>query len=65
MRWISVKTRLPEDGDPVIVSNGKDVWPCSFINYISGPEFETEKGGTRSDVTHWMPLPAPPAGKEG
>ncbi len=74
--WISVKDRLPEKQDPVLVY----VPPCShngeeYIGYV-GMAYYTYSvnggwwGGTDGSVygaigiipnpTHWMPLPEPP-----
>lgn len=54
--WISVKDRLPEDGDEVIVvSNGK---PCA--SWHEAGDFGWAVGGK---VTHWMPLPEAPKGE--
>ena len=64
--WISVKDRLPK------VS--KEVWVWVIYKRIKGrPRYEThteswiENDGTwavgsakKYEVTHWMPLPAPP-----
>ena len=60
-RWIPVKERLPDDNVPVaIVARGvvaagelyRDVW------YHTLPEVAIRR---IADVTHWMPLPEPPA----
>jgi hypothetical protein len=58
--WISVDEGLPEEADYYIVTNGKEVrsafyWECDTT--FDEEETEELKGG----VTHWMPLPAPPA----
>lgn len=59
MEWISVKIRLPNNDDEVLVYNPKDG--------ISIGEYD-EKTGWETDYywapymspTHWMPLPPPP-----
>ncbi len=61
--WISVKDRVPEDGQEV------DVWQKGIFNWretnviyekYDGFYHNNEK---LNDVTHWMPLPAPPEDK--
>lgn len=49
--WISVKDRLPKDGDKVLVSLKSGDACCG--------EYCAAHGFTCS-VTHWMPLPEPP-----
>lgn len=59
--WISVKDRLPETDDTVLVCLQRggyelgfysdDSWRSLYLSY-----FETKE----LDVTHWMPLPEPP-----
>ena len=67
--WISVKERLPEEAESVLLySKGFD--PISgFLNYsTSGNPINynvndwNESDGTVAleDVTHWMPLPEAP-----
>ena len=66
MQWISVEDRLPEEEclainiqDEMIVG-----WICKTVA-CSGWTCESI-GEHLIDVTHWMPLPAPPATeKEG
>lgn len=57
--WISVKERLPEDCDITLClthSNDHRQVVCKFYE----KDFYDEVGLLR-DVTHWMPLPEPPA----
>lgn len=49
-KWISVKDRLPEDGERIIVCYD-DGWVCDQCTPVDG------------GVTHWMPLPQPPKGE--
>ena len=62
--WISVKDRLPEDGDVVLVCNVDMMLPtlCQWDAREDG-----WLGGKwtfgRSAFTHWMPLPQPPKGE--
>ena len=64
MEWISVKDRMPNMKDIVLVYD--TFLECVSIGYIS--EFLGERtvwiidyGESVSDtVTHWMPLPEPP-----
>ena len=52
--WISVKDRLPEDGQDVLV------WDDGGFAYIDVRLCGTWKYGGNYGVTHWMPLPEPP-----
>ncbi len=54
MEWISVKDRLPEQYDHVLIANGKIVTTA----YFQDGEFVGEE--TDIVITHWMPLPQPP-----
>jgi hypothetical protein len=49
-RWIPVEERLPEEGEVVLLYYGGDTDPIAVGKYLG-------LGG----VTHWMPLPEPPA----
>ena len=60
MEWISVKDRLPEEGDTVlgwergyytVVERHRNGW------YWGRDEWIADEGGT---ITHWQPLPEPP-----
>lgn len=56
-QWISVKDRLPEDGQGVLVTTGKG--GGTTATYFNGDGFYN---GHLEDVviTHWMPLPPKP-----
>lgn len=63
MKWISVKDRLPEEGDTVLVFNtsgGEDCLVTIAIKWPNEEWFLTEIETTSEEVTHWMPLPEPP-----
>ena len=60
--WVSVKNRLPEDEDQLMVCYRGDVlgnvqylpdseewWDCGSANYLNA-----------GSVTHWHPMPKPP-----
>ena len=61
--WISVKDRLPEEGDIVLCymefgeqriaqwDESENCWAGQLIDYH------------KEQVTHWMPLPQPPKGE--
>lgn len=65
MDWISVKERLPEEQTGVLIAV-KDcrsviaqVWNGRWTDVgESGLDYEQD------DVTHWMPLPEPPASEQ-
>jgi hypothetical protein len=63
--WISVKDRLPEIGVDVLISYGRlPFYHLAFlthngdIQWFNGNHSNIEY--SLDDVTHWMPLPAPP-----
>ena len=65
--WISVKDRLPEEGEYVLCvlkgfNYGGKIQVCKFVpadKFKDKPYFEHFRNGFPS-VTHWMPLPQPP-----
>lgn len=65
MNWISVKDRLPEDGQVVLV-----IMPKGTVT-LGGIRKKTQTWDVFLDMaiwtaepTHWMPLPAPPKEEE-
>ena len=65
--WISVKDRLPEEGETVLVFG---YWHEKFqplMCYLSphrkGEWFTSIAGQRVYTVTYWMPLPQPPKGE--
>ena len=66
MEWISVKDRLPELDEPVLVFSKGDYKLSALCKEI--PTFEEtfkafdywEDIDELHHVTHWMPLPEPP-----
>lgn len=55
--WISVKDRLPEESERVLVCRGKDAgYPTLDTDRFCGEQWVR----WRNSVTHWMPLPEPP-----
>lgn len=69
--WISVKERLPEHSEIVLVCDARiaetpyvGIW--TLEEDVEGADCWNDEGGwwrALSEVTHWMPLPEPP--KEG
>lgn len=65
--WISVKDRLPEEGEYVLCvlkgfNYGGKIQVCKFVpadKFKDKPYFEHFRNGFPS-VTHWMPLPQLP-----
>lgn len=54
-KWISVKDRLPEHGQEVIIYTGHILKPTVTAYTFWNPKYDTW-----SHVTHWMPLPECP-----
>ena len=67
--WISVRRQKPNNNDKVLVSCEYGVTLAEYTKFDNGNEmwwaivhFGTyEDGGDAKKVTHWMPLPSPPA----
>ena len=63
-KWISVKERLPEEGEVVLVFGGRSIytaiygWRCGWYGW-----HKLNSKYHNCNPTHWMPLPEPP--KEG
>ena len=67
--WISVKDRLPEVGQCVLVwcesrMFKKHITISTYMRTYSA-ERETYFSRRVRNVTHWMPLPQPPKGESG
>lgn len=64
-RWISVKERLPEDGQKIIAAfRGSSGWVVDQARYAYGEfDFASWVNVSSDNVTHWMPMPPKP--KEG
>ena len=68
-RWIPVSERLPGEGERVLffVSRENDayagVWAGEYLQAFNlwAYDLKQEKGWGSAFVTHWMPLPEPPA----
>ena len=60
--WVSVEERLPKSEDAVLVCAGNHVKVIE-IAHLDGKDWRLfdERGNALHFVTHWMPLPAPPA----
>lgn len=63
--WISVEERLPETDDWVIVAilDDRGDTPYQYADfgwYLDAARCWIINAEQRRDVTHWMPLPAPP-----
>jgi hypothetical protein len=56
--WISVKDRLPEQGQEVIVYSGGVLKPTVFAYQFWNKHYDSW-----ARITHWMPLPEPPKGE--
>jgi hypothetical protein len=66
--WISVETALPEEGEPVIVTDGNECRPAYYLMSSTYRWEDWDTGTVRQSffdtITHWQPLPAPPQGGE-
>ena len=64
--WISVKERLPEGNEKIIVTDGRSV-SFAYRNYFysdgNGNIRVPANYGKGMDVTHWMLLPTLPKGE--
>jgi len=59
--WLSVETKLPPNAVPVLVWEADEQVPgCAIASYyfLTGQWAGSE---LRAPVSHWMPLPLPPA----
>ena len=56
--WISVKDRLPEQGQEIIVYSGGVLKPTVFAYQFWNKHYDSW-----ARITHWMPLPEPPKGE--
>lgn len=57
--WISVKTKMPQTGVPVLAyhsTNGN--MKSNYIN--DNGDWMIACNGITEDITHWQPLPEPP-----
>ena len=57
--WISVKERLPEDREEVLLAVAIVGLPRIRVGWYGGRWYFLGAGRAK-DVTHWMPLPEPP-----
>jgi len=66
MDWISMKDRLPEDSQRVIICDDdyKNIWICFFIKdkqkFMLSAISDCPAEFSVNRVTHWMPLPESP-----
>jgi hypothetical protein len=66
--WINVSDRLPqENGETLCFSPGLGIFIADFGLYPDGGGSWFDDGEVwfpGQDITHWLPLPAPPVSKE-
>jgi len=61
-RWISVEERLPERNEPVLVVDESGVNVGSYSPMLDDWwSLQGDRMAPGPQVTHWMPLPEPPA----
>lgn len=69
-KWISVKDKLPEDKNKLLIFESDNIeigrynpskkrFELFELDYFGGMDWCKDEY-----VTHWMPLPEPPKGKE-
>ena len=58
--WISVKDRLPEKDEIVIICTDKNF---IYAGELIGDTWFLDNDSWTATVTHWMPLPEPPKGE--
>ena len=58
--WISVKDRLPEDDEVVIICTDKNF---VYAGELIGDTWFLDNDSWTATVTHWMPTPKPPKGE--
>lgn len=58
--WISVKDRLPEDDEIVIICTDKNF---IYAGELIGDTWFLDNDSWTATVTHWMPPPQPPKGE--
>ena len=58
--WISVKDRLPEDGETVTICTEKGF---VYAGELIGDTWFLDNDSWTENVTHWMPMPQPPKGE--
>ena len=58
--WISVKDRLPEDDEVVIICTDKNF---VYAGELIGDTWFLDNDSWTATVTHWMPTPNPPKGE--
>ena len=66
MEWISVKERLPDEGQMVLIAShcpyvDNDEVTICHAQYSESGYFDDFGFTFNEQVTHWMPLPNPPA----
>ena len=58
--WISVKDRLPEKDEIVIICTDENF---IYAGELIGDTWFLDNDSWTATVTHWMPLPLPPKGE--
>ena len=63
--WISVKDRLPEGVDDVLVHYSFGYITSRAAHHVDGEIQSISTSHGTFHVTHWMPLPKPPVTTDG
>lgn len=62
MQWISVKDRLPEDEEEVLIYEVGEMYIATYTIKLFFTDFNEDNVAIRHP-SHWMPLPEPPEGE--
>lgn len=62
MDWIGIKEKKPPYKEYILVTNGDIVWETKLrgADFLESERFGMSPNEYTDDITHWMPLPAPP-----
>lgn len=61
MNWISVKDKLPEDNETVLLfgKGGRYITGCSLNGVFVCLDYINDSLEYAEEITHWMPLKSP------